>query len=86
MFQRKLVTIPVLVFAFGVQLVQASPSSQQFIQIHLQQQDQPGQAGASSPQISPITTQTTTLPLSTGGAINIDNASGQMQVNSLDPS
>lgn len=82
MLQRKLVTLPALVLAFGAQLVQANPnpSSQQFIKIYQQQQGLPG---ANSQQTSKVAA--TTLQVPTGGAIHISNTSGQVQVNTLDP-
>ncbi len=73
MFQRKLSVTALVVLACCALPVRADSSAQQFIHIHQQQNNPSGQI------------QTKTIPMPAGGAVSVDNLSGQLQVNSFDP-
>jgi subtilisin family serine protease len=75
MFPRTLLTgvMTALVFCSLVYPVQANQTSRQFIQIHHQENNQTGNS-----QARPIA-------LPPGGAVNISNQAGQLQIQTLDP-
>ena len=81
MFPRTLsASVAALVFCAQVCAAQVSQSPQQFIQIH-QQQDQVG--NALDNQFNNSQPQSFALPA--GGAVSISNPTGQLQIQTLDP-